>query len=99
MNFSIVQLIINIVLVVLFVGYYVIKAIKNKWLEKIMHTIEVAMAKAEEQYPQGHGEEKKQLVIEDVKMKCKELDIPYELIAKLISKLIDRIVKDYNLFK
>lgn len=74
--------------------YYLIMAIKNGWLKKLTATIEEAIRDAEASGKTGA--EKKAYVIEKVREKCIELGIPYDLLKKLISKLIDKIVANYN---
>lgn len=90
------------VLAVIILGlgiYYLVKAIKNKWIEKLTETINNAIAKAEKEYPEGNGAKKKEIVLEAVKAKCEELGIPYSLLYKLISTLIDKIIANYNVVK
>ena len=77
--------------------YYIIKAIKNKWLQKLTTTIESAIVHAETKFPNGHGEEKLQFVLNTVKEKCNELGIPYSLLYKLIQKLVNTIIANYNI--
>ena len=78
--------------------YIIVMAIKNKWLQKIMETIKTSIAEAEKKFPEsGSGDKKKQFVIDVVKAKCDELGIPYALLGKLINKLIERIVGNYNI--
>lgn len=91
---EIIQLIALICIAVFMVIYYFIKAIKDKWVENLTHTIETSIKYAEENYTDG--KEKLQYVLSQVKMKCQELNIPYYLLEKIIKKLIDRIIKDYN---
>lgn len=80
--------------------YFIVKAVKNKWLEKLTDTIETAMGEAEVKYTEsGSGDKKKEYVIEKVKEKCKELNIPYMILSTIISKAIDVIVKNYNTMK
>lgn len=74
--------------------YYLIKAIKNNYVSKIYDTIVQAMKEAEEKFTDG--EEKKQYVLLKVKEVCKEVNIPYDFIASLISKVIENIIKGYN---
>lgn len=80
-------------------SYYLIKAIKNNWLGQLTETINDAIAEAEKQYPEGNGDKKKEIVLNAVKSKCKELGIPYDLLYKLISKFIDKVIQDYNVVK
>lgn len=78
-------------------AYYIILAIKNKWIRQLIDTIENAIKDAEKQFPEGHGTEKKNIVVKAVIVKCEELGIPYNLLYKLISKLIDKIIANYNI--
>lgn len=91
---AIIELVIIVVIAVCGIGYFVIKAIKNKWIEKLMDTIKEGVKEAEQSGKSG--KEKKEYVMEKVKVKCKELQIPYETIYKLVSLLINTIVKYYN---
>lgn len=93
---EIIQLIVIAVVVLALVIYVIVAGVKNKWFSKLAETIKVAIAEAEQKWPEGHGDEKKQYVIEAVKAKCKELGIPYEVLYKLVNKLIDTIVEHYN---
>ncbi|MDY0386926.1 MAG: hypothetical protein RBT65_07340 [Methanolobus sp.] len=94
---QIIEFIILAVIVICMVTYYVILAIKNKWLKQLIDTISNAIAKAEKQFPDGHGKEKKKIVEDAVMEKCEELGIPYKILYKLISKLIDTIISHYNI--
>lgn len=94
---EILQMIGLALIVVGLVIYYVIKAIKNKWVQKLSKTIENAIKEAETKYPEGHGQEKLEIVLEAVKNKCNELGIPYALLYKLIKKLVDKIIANYNI--
>lgn len=86
-----------VIIVVLFI-YYFVKAIKNKWLTKLLKTIETSIKEAEKKFTEsGSGSKKKEYVINKVKEKCDELGIPYRLFEKLIDITIDKIVKDYNI--
>lgn len=96
---EIVELIILIVLALGLGGYYLFKAIKNKWLGSLLSTIKTAMKEAEEKYPEGHGEEKKQMVLDALKEKCEELSIPYTLLVAVFEKLIASIVEHWNILK
>lgn len=73
--------------------------IKNHWISEIMDTIKIAMHEAEEKYPEGHGPEKLQMVLDAVEAKCKDLKIPYNLLVKVITKIIKTIVENYNMIK
>ena len=94
-----IELILTAVIVVGAVIYYSILAIKNKWISKLYETIKTNIADAEKLYPTGQGNKKKEFVLQAVIEKCKELGIPYDLLKKLISTLIDKIVADYNIIK
>lgn len=76
--------------------YYIIKAIKNKWIGKIADTIKESIKYAEDNVPKG---EKKQYVLDKVEERCAELGVPFGLIKKLISTIIDKIVANYNVIK
>lgn len=91
-----IQLAIIIVAIIALSVYTIVKGIKEKWISKLSDTVKESIAKAEEIYKDGHGDEKKSYVIDAIKQKCKELGIPYELLEKLVSKLIDKIVEHYN---
>lgn len=94
---STLELIELIVLGVVLVGlsvFYLVKAIKNGWLKKIMKTINDAIKEAE--VSGKSGAEKKAYVMEQVEKVCDELGIPYKIIEKLASKLIDTIISHYN---
>ena len=45
------------------------------------------------------GEKKKEYVLCKVEEKCEELGIPYTFIKKLVKKLVDRVVANYNVIK
>ena len=92
---ELIQLIALIIIAVFSVIYYICKAIKEHWLEQLTNTIENAIKYAEANIKDG--KEKKAYVLEQVKIKCEELGIPYHLLEKIIKKLIDRIIKDYNI--
>lgn len=91
---SIIELVVILVLATAGVIYFAIKAIKNKWIEKLMDTIKEGVKEAEQSGKSGT--EKKEYVMEKVKAKCVELQIPYQSIYKLVSLLINTIVKYYN---
>ncbi len=91
-EFSVIALIVLILTI-----YYLVKAIKNKWLSKITQTINDAIAEAEKKFAEsGQGEKKKKYVLEKVANTCNELGIPFNLIYKLINKLIDKTIECYN---
>ena len=77
--------------------YYICKAIKNKWIEKLTDTIKKAIREAETKFPEGHGQEKLELVLEAARIKCAELGIPYEMLYKLICKLVNKIIENHNI--
>lgn len=94
------ELIELIILVVIAVGiaiYYLIKAIKNGWITKITQTLNEAIKYAEKHIT--GGEAKKEYVLIKVKEKCEELGIPYTLIEKLVNKIIDKVISNYNIIK
>lgn len=74
--------------------YYLVKAIKNHWLSKISSEVFKAMKEAEKSGLSGSA--KKEYVLEKVEALCKELDVPYTFIKKLIDKLIEKTIKSYN---
>lgn len=94
-----VELLIITFVVAAIVGFYLYKIIKNKWLNQILDTIKNAMVEAEERWPQGHGDEKREYVLQAIEEKCKELDIPYGLIVASVTKLIAEIVEHWNFLK
>lgn len=79
-----------------FVLYWIIMAIKNGWIKKITQTLNSAMRYAENNIT--GPSEKKYYVLKQVEAKCEEEGIPFFLIKGLISKVIERIVKDHNVF-
>ena len=93
---EIIQLICLAVISLTLVIYFIIKAIKNKWVEKLTSCIEVAIAEAEKKWPEGNGDKKLKYVLNAVKDKCNKLGIPYTLLYKLIKKLVDKIIEHYN---
>lgn len=99
MNFELIRFIAECVICLALVVYYLVKIIKNKWVSEILDTIKLAVAEAEAKWPIGHGTEKKEYVLEKVKVKCEELKIPFDLIYKLIVKVINNIVDGYNSIK
>lgn len=96
---ELIQMIILSIIILLLIIYYFIKAIKNKWLGQIINTIEEGIKEAEIKYPNGNGQIKKELVMNKVYLKCEELGIPFKLLYTLISKLIDKIIENYNVIK
>lgn len=74
--------------------YLIVMGIKNGWIKKVIQTLNSSIKYAENNI-KGNVEKKK-YVMDKVEEKCTELGIPWFLIRKPISKLIDRIIKDYN---
>lgn len=99
MNFELIRFIAECVICVALIIYYLIVIIKNKWLSQIIDTIKLAIAEAEEKWPEGHGIEKKEYVLAKVQEKCEALKIPFGLIYKLIVKVINNTVEGYNTIK
>lgn len=97
---QLIETIILILVVFVITVWYVVKAIKNKWLENINETIDKAIREAEDLAKKGELNKglKKQYVLDKIANKCVELGIPYQLLAKLISKVVDNIVKNHNIF-
>lgn len=91
---EIIELIVLGAVVMTLIVFYLIKALKNDWIGKILKTINAAIKKAEA--TGKTGTEKKAFVMEQVEKVCDELNIPYKLIEKMVSKLIDTIVSHYN---
>ncbi len=85
-----------IAIVILFLAiYYGIKAIRNGWIDKITATINEAIKYAEKNIEGGAA--KKAYVMQQVEDKCYELGIPYALVKKLVDKLINKIIANYNI--
>lgn len=85
------------VLLVAILAFLVVLAVKNKWVKEVYNTVVVAIKEAEEKFPEhGSGEVKKEYVLKAVENKCYELKIPYAILKLVITKLIDTIVKYYN---
>lgn len=76
------------------IGYYAIKIVKNNYINKIYDGIVQAMKRAESLALSGPA--KKEYVLNQVRATCKDLDIPYDFIAKLVSKVIENVIKGYN---
>jgi len=91
---EIIELVAIILAVVAFLVWFGINAVKNKWITALSETIKAAIKEAEASGKSG--EEKKAYVLQKVEEKCKELGIPFKLMVGLVSKLIDTIVKHYN---
>lgn len=96
---SVILLICLCVIAVALTTYIVVTIIKNHWLGEIMDTVKDAIRKAEELYPEGHGEEKLKIVLDAVEAKCKNLNIPYNLLVNVLKKIIATIIADYNIIK
>lgn len=97
---EIIELVILAIVVVALSVYYIVKAIKNNWLGKIAGCINNAIKEAEEKFAEsGSGDKKKEYALEAVEKECESLGIPFSLLKKLISTLIDKIVANYNIIK
>lgn len=84
-------------IVLILVIYYLVKAIKNKWLQQLTQTINDAIAEAEKKFPEsGSGADKKNYVLDKITAKCSELGIPFTLVYKLVNKLIEDVIANYN---
>lgn len=92
---ELIQLIIIAVVALVFLIWFLINAIKNKWITQLIQTVDSAIKEAEEKQI-GDGNEKKKYVMNKVEKKCEELKIPYNIISKVVSKLIDITIKHYN---
>lgn len=97
--FEIVELVILILGFLAVGGYCLYQAIKNKWIGQLMETIEAAMKEAEEKWPEGHGDEKREYVLAAVEKKCEELKIPYTLLTSMLTRIISQIVSHWNILK
>ena len=96
---SILETVLLIIFAVIFLAilvWFIIKAIKNKWLSQLMEVRNAAIREAEDS--DMKGEDKKKFVLDKIKTKADELKIPYELIKKAVSVAIDLIVADHNIF-
>ena len=91
---EIIQLCIISAIVLFLVIFYAIKAIKNKWVGKLVSSVKEACKVAEASGKTGS--EKKEMVLKAVETKCGELGIPFKLIHTLICKLIEQIINGYN---
>ena len=74
--------------------YFLVMGIKHGWIKKLTETLNVSMRYAED-HIQG-AEDKKKYVMGQIEAKCNELGIPYFLAQYVISKLIETIVKHWN---
>lgn len=91
---ELIELIVIALIIVVLSIYYLIQAIRNKWLSQISSTIIKAMKDAEQSGKTG--KEKKAHVLEQIQQLCCELGIPYTFIKKLIDKFIEKTIKAYN---
>lgn len=89
--------ILSIIALILII-YLLIKGIKNKWINQLMDTLEYSMKEIEEKYPEGHGAEKQEYVLNALKSKCTELSIPYSWLVSVLVKIIKDIINNYNIF-
>lgn len=91
---EIIQLCIISASVLFLIVYYVVKAIKNKWVGKLVSSVKEACKVAEASGKTGP--EKKEMVLKVIEARCGELGIPFKLIYTLICKLIEQIINGYN---
>lgn len=82
------------VVVAVILIYYLIVGIKNGWIKKITQTLNESIRYAEKHIT--GNTEKKKYVMQKVEDKCIELGIPYSFIRNLVSKLIEKIIANYN---
>lgn len=94
---ELVELVILVIVALVLSIYYIVLAIKNGWIKKITLTINESIKYAEENI-EG-GEEKKKYVFNQVQIKCEELGIPFTFIRNLVSKIIDKIISNYNIIE
>jgi len=77
-----------------------IKVAKNKYVKQVYDKLVLAMQEAEEKYKDEPKEtksiKKKEYVLDKIKSECKEMNIPYDFIAKLLAKTIKLIIDGYN---
>lgn len=97
-TYNVIKICALLVFITICVCYYVTKAVKNNWVDKIKETLMKACKEAEEQWPEGHGNEKKFYVLNKVESLCDDLDIPFSVIKTAVLKLIEQIVSNYNNF-
>ncbi len=98
---NIITIIETIALILIFLGItllFIVNAIKNKWISKIIDTLKASIRDAEKIYGPKQGKLKLQYVLNNLKHKCEELGIPYNLLEKLFIKLIENKVDGYNTF-
>lgn len=93
---EIIQLICLSVILISLLIIFVVNGIKNKWISKMTDCIKATIKEAEEKWPEGHGTDKMNYVLQVVQKKCYELGIPYSMIYKLIKALIEKIIDGYN---
>lgn len=80
--------------------YFLVKAIKNGWITKITKTMNEAIKYAELNFTDGDKKKKKlEYVLSKVEEECDELGIPFTLIRNLVTKIVKRIISDYNVIK
>lgn len=91
---EIVELVAISIAIVAILVWISVKAVKNKWLAALSETIKKAIKDAET--TGKSGAEKKAYVLQRIEEKCDELGIPFRLVVGLVSRLIDTIVKHYN---
>ena len=91
---EIIELIALGLFILVLVIYYLIKAIKNKWLSQLSSTIVDAMRFAETHF--ANGADKKKHVMLQVEQLCKDLDIPYVFMKNLIDKYIEKVIDGHN---
>ena len=94
---DIIELIVYGVIALVVLVYFIIKAIKNGWIQKITKTLNDAIKYAEKNIEGGVA--KKEYVLRKVEAKCDELGIPFSLIYKLVNKIIDKVISNYNIIK
>lgn len=94
---ELVELLILVIVALVLSIYYIILAIKNGWIKKITLTINESVKYAEENIKGGN--EKKKYVLNQVQRKCDELGIPFTFIRNLVSKIIDKIISNYNIIE
>lgn len=97
---EIIELIVIAAIVLFILVYYIVRAIKNHWISEIQGTIDGAIRKAEDLAKAGQLDKlmKKDYVLQQVEKRCEELGVPYHLLYKLISKIIDIICANHNIF-
>lgn len=82
------------VVALIIVIYLIVMGIKNGWIKKIIQTLNTSIKYAELNIT--GNVEKKNYVMEKVEEKCIELGIPWFLIKNPVSKLIEKIIANYN---